>query len=132
MITDHLCDECEGHFRQLQKILTDLDIDFILDPLLVRGLGYYTKTAFEILHPGLGGQNALCGGGRYDGLARDCGGGDVPAIGFSSGIERLLENLPEKALAELAQKRPDAFFIIAGEEAVSRAMNPVCTSLIGA
>ncbi|MCK4537212.1 MAG: histidine--tRNA ligase [Candidatus Krumholzibacteria bacterium] len=122
VITDHLCGECEEHFQKLQKILKDLDIDFVLDPLLVRGLDYYTRTAFEILRPGLGGQNALCGGGRYDGLARDCGGGDVPAIGFSSGIERLLENLPEKALAELGPKRPDVFFIIAGEEGASMAM----------
>ncbi|MBU8922163.1 MAG: histidine--tRNA ligase [Bacteroidales bacterium] len=122
VITDHLCVECEDHFKQLQRILTDIGIDFVLDPLLVRGLDYYTRTAFEILHPELGGQNALCGGGRYDGLARDCGGGDVPAIGFSSGIERLLENLPEKALDELSQKPPDAFFIVADESAISRVM----------
>jgi histidyl-tRNA synthetase len=74
-----------------------MGVDFIRDPLLVRGLDYYTKTAYEVLHPGLGGQNALCGGGRYDGLAEECGGGKIPAVGFSSGMERLLENLPESA-----------------------------------
>jgi histidyl-tRNA synthetase len=94
VITDHLCAECRDHFEALQRILSAMEIRFALDPLLVRGLDYYTKTAFEILHPALGAQNALCGGGRYDGLAEDCGGPPVPAVGFSAGLERLMEVLP--------------------------------------
>ena len=74
VMTDHLCAECSEHFASLQRILGEMGISFVHDPLLVRGLDYYTRTAFEILHPGLGGQNALCGGGRYDGLAEDCRG----------------------------------------------------------
>jgi histidyl-tRNA synthetase len=77
-ITDHLCADCRDHFVKLQGMLGEMGIRYALDPLLVRGLDYYTKTAFEILHPSLGAQNALCGGGRYDGLAEDCGGPPIP------------------------------------------------------
>jgi histidyl-tRNA synthetase len=112
VITDHLCSECSEHFRELQAILREMKVEFILDPLLVRGLDYYTKTAYEVLHPGLGGQNALCGGGRYDGLAEECGGGSIPAVGFSAGMERLMENLPEELAGKIGLDPVDAFFIL--------------------
>ena len=96
VITDHLCEGCRDHFEKLQGILAAMGITYVLDPLLVRGLDYYTKTAFEVLHPALGAQNALCGGGRYDGLAEDCGGPPIPAVGFSAGMERLMEILPRE------------------------------------
>ena len=112
LITDHLCSECSEHFRELQAILREMKVEFILDPLLVRGLDYYTKTAYEVLHPGLGGQNALCGGGRYDGLAEECGGGSIPAVGFSAGMERLMENLPEELAGKIGLDPVDAFFIL--------------------
>jgi histidyl-tRNA synthetase len=118
VITDHLCDECSEHFSGLQSILRGMNVDFMLDPLLVRGLDYYTKTAYEVLHPGLGGQNALCGGGRYDGLAEECGGGKIPAVGFSAGMERLMENLPEEFAGKLGLDPVDAVFILP-EESVS-------------
>jgi len=95
VITDHLCEECRDHFETLKEILSAIGVGFKIDPLLVRGLDYYTKTAFEIIHPGLGSQNALCGGGRYDGLAQECGGGFIPAVGFSAGMERLIDTLPD-------------------------------------
>ena len=117
VITDHLCDECSMHFSGLQSILRGMDVDFMLDPLLVRGLDYYTKTAYEVLHPGLGGQNALCGGGRYDGLAKECGGGDIPAVGFSAGMERLMENLPAEFAERLGHEPVDAFFVLPEESA---------------
>jgi histidyl-tRNA synthetase len=85
-----LCDECREHFRRVQEILTELAIGFALDPRLVRGLDYYTKTAFEITHPGLGAQSTLIGGGRYDGLIEEVGGPPTPGIGFGSGMERVL------------------------------------------
>jgi histidyl-tRNA synthetase len=116
VITDHLCAECSEHFEGLQAILRGMRVDFMLDPLLVRGLDYYTKTAYEVLHPGLGGQNALCGGGRYDGLAEECGGGKIPAVGFSAGMERLLENLPEEFMGKIGLEPADAFFILPDEE----------------
>ena len=117
VITDHLCSECSEHFEGLQSILRDMKVEFILDPLLVRGLDYYTKTAYEVLHPGLGGQNALCGGGRYDGLAEECGGGSIPAVGFSAGMERLMENLPEELAGKIGLDPVDAFFILPDESA---------------
>lgn len=95
VITDHLCEDCRTHFSDLRGLLAEIGISYELDPLLVRGLDYYTKTAFEIIHPGLGAQNALCGGGRYDGLAEELGGGQIPAVGFSAGLERLIQALPE-------------------------------------
>jgi histidyl-tRNA synthetase len=123
VITDHLCDECESHFNELQGLLTEMKISFVIDSLLVRGLDYYTKTAFEILHPGVGAQNALCGGGRYDGLAEDCGGPFIPAIGFSSGLERLLDNMPDDAVDLATGKKTGLFFAVPDQDFRARAMN---------
>jgi histidyl-tRNA synthetase len=89
-IADCLCDECHDHFSGLKALLMAVGIDFILDPRLVRGLDYYTKTAFEIQYPPLGAQSAICGGGRYDGLVAECGGQSTPGIGFAIGLERVL------------------------------------------
>lgn len=87
---DYLCDECGKHFEQVQGYLAALEIPFELNPRLVRGLDYYTKTAFEIVHTGLGAQDSICGGGRYDGLVEQCGGKPTPAVGGAAGVERLL------------------------------------------
>jgi histidyl-tRNA synthetase len=111
-ITDHLCAECRDHFVKLQGMLDEMGIRYALDPLLVRGLDYYTKTAFEILHPSLGAQNALCGGGRYDGLAEDCGGPPIPAVGFSAGLERLMEVLPAGFAAARRERQTDVFVVV--------------------
>ena len=85
-----LCDDCGTHFNKLKELLTATNISYNLNPRLVRGLDYYTKTAFEIQYEPLGAQSAVCGGGRYDGLIGECGGNDTPAIGFAIGIERVL------------------------------------------
>jgi histidyl-tRNA synthetase len=122
VITDHLCDECSMHFDRLKLILDELGILYTHDPLLVRGLDYYTKTAFEILHPELGAQNALCGGGRYDGLSEDCGGGYTPAVGFSAGVERLIETLPEDFAIEEASNEGSIYFVPLGDSAEIRAL----------
>ncbi len=121
-ITDHLCADCRGHFEKLQGMLGDMDIRYALDPLLVRGLDYYTKTAFEILHPSLGAQNALCGGGRYDGLAEDCGGPSIPAVGFSAGMERLMEILPASFAAARRERRTDVFVVVLDASFDARAL----------
>lgn len=89
-ITDYLCEECKNHFDQVKGYLHDLDISFQLVPRLVRGLDYYTRTTFEVISKKLGGQDALGGGGRYDHLIEELGGEPTPAVGFASGIERLL------------------------------------------
>lgn len=92
-ITDYLCEECRDHFQTVQELLTAAGIPYILNPRLVRGLDYYTKTAFEIQNEKIGAKGAMCGGGRYDGLADDIGGVHVPAVGFAVGIERILNAL---------------------------------------
>lgn len=92
-ITDYLCEECRSHFQTVQELLTAAGIPYALNPRLVRGLDYYTKTAFEIQNEKIGAKGAMCGGGRYDGLADDIGGVHVPAVGFAVGIERILNAL---------------------------------------
>jgi len=121
-ITDHLCEACRDHFTRLQGILSEMSIPFVIDPLLVRGLDYYTKTAFEIVHPGLGAQNALCGGGRYDGLSEDCGGPPIPAVGFSAGMERLMEVAPETPAGGEAERSPTVCVIVLDESGSARAL----------
>jgi histidyl-tRNA synthetase len=123
VITDHLCDECRDHFGRLQQILAGMGIRYVCDPLLVRGLDYYTKTAFEVLHPALGAQNALCGGGRYDGLAEDCGGPPVPAVGFSAGMERLMEVLPEAFAGARPGRETDISVAVLGESSLEGALS---------
>ncbi|NEQ52423.1 MAG: histidine--tRNA ligase [Leptolyngbya sp. SIO3F4] len=88
-LLDHLSEDSQRHFNQVQQQLSALDIDFSINPRLVRGLDYYTHTAFEIMSDDLGAQATVCGGGRYDGLVQQLGGPDVPAIGFAIGLERL-------------------------------------------
>ena len=86
----HLCPECKGHFDKVKEGLDSLNIGYKINPYLVRGLDYYTRTVFELIHHGLGAQNALGAGGRYDNLVGDLGGPSLGAIGFAFGIERLL------------------------------------------
>ncbi|MBA3349163.1 MAG: histidine--tRNA ligase, partial [Actinobacteria bacterium] len=90
LITDHLCDGCRSHFEAVQSHLVKLGVGYTLDPHLVRGLDYYTRTAFEFTAGGLGSQNAVGGGGRYDGLAESLGGAPLPGIGFALGLDRIL------------------------------------------
>lgn len=89
-ILDSLCHECRDHFVGCRETLDLYSIEYVLDHRLVRGLDYYTKTAFEFLHSGLGAQSAILSGGRYDGLIEECGGNPTPGVGFGSGIERML------------------------------------------
>lgn len=89
-ILDHLSEEDSKHFQKVRSLLDALDIGYIVNPALVRGLDYYTRTTFEIKGTALGAQDALCGGGRYDELIKDLGGNDTPAVGFAAGMERLI------------------------------------------
>lgn len=93
-ILDYLCAECDTHFSAVKSLLTDLKLNFTVNPKMVRGLDYYTKTAFEVKSGALGAQNSLAGGGRYDGLVSFLGGPEVPGIGFGIGMERLMACLP--------------------------------------
>ena len=93
-ILDYLCTDCDTHFSAVKSFLTDLNLSFTINPKMVRGLDYYTKTAFEVKSGALGAQNSLAGGGRYDGLVSFLGGPEVPGIGFGIGMERLIACLP--------------------------------------
>ena len=118
-ITDCLCDECSDHFAKLKEHLANAGISFQHDPRLVRGLDYYTKTAFEIKYPPLGAQSAVAGGGRYDGLIEEMGGNPTPAVGFATGLERLLLALESQNLLPEKNRSVDAYVVALGEAAQS-------------
>jgi histidyl-tRNA synthetase len=98
IVSDYLCTECTEHFAAVRSYLDDLEIAYELNPRMVRGLDYYTKTAFEVVAGGLGAQNTVGAGGRYDHLVAELGGPDIPGIGFAIGMERLLLILPHEPL----------------------------------
>ncbi|BAL82659.1 putative histidyl-tRNA synthetase [Selenomonas ruminantium subsp. lactilytica TAM6421] len=116
-ITDCLCEECQEHFHKVQHFLRSAGVEFELDARLVRGLDYYTKTAFEIKYPPLGAQSAVAGGGRYDGLIEEIGGNPTPAVGFATGLERVLLALEKQNLLPEMDTKTDAFVVALGEEA---------------
>ncbi len=111
---DYLCAECREHFDAVQQTLEGYGIDFRVSHRLVRGLDYYTRTTFEILGQGIGSQNAVLGGGRYDNLVKALGGPDRAGIGFAAGLERLVLAMPESAGATA---RVDAFVVAVGDAA---------------
>ena len=112
-----LCDECREHFNAVKKFLTAAGVDFEIDARLVRGLDYYTKTAFEIQYTPLGAQSAVAGGGRYDGLIKEIGGDDTPAVGFAAGLERILLALELQKLLPEQNKKIAAFVVASGAAA---------------
>lgn len=112
IITDFLCDECRAHFADLRHYLDDADRPYAINPRLVRGLDYYTKTVFEVKAEGaLGAQNTIGAGGRYDGLVDVLGGLDTPGVGFATGIERLVLLLQEQEITPPPLPTPDIFFV---------------------
>jgi histidyl-tRNA synthetase len=118
-ILEFICGDCERHFKGVQDYLGLLGIAFTINPMLVRGLDYYTRTTFEIQTDRLGAQNAVLGGGRYDGLSKQLGGPDHPAIGFALGMERLITLLQEEGQEK--NPVPDLFIIGLGEDAEKKA-----------
>ncbi len=115
---EFLCDECRDHFESVQGYLKRSDVSFVLDHRLVRGLDYYTRTAFEIQTELLGSQNAVAGGGRYDGLIKLLGGPDHPAIGFALGIERVISLVQGQDEEDFEIRGPDLFIAALGDNAV--------------
>ncbi len=122
VISDHLNDESKEHFDQVCRMLESLDIDYTLDPLLVRGMDYYTRTAFELTSPDLGSQDALAGGGRYDLLVEEIGGKPTPAVGFAAGMERLFIACDELDIELAEPKKVDVFIVSLGDNAIKWAL----------
>jgi len=121
-ITEHICDKCENHFKQVQAFLNSTKISYSINSKLVRGLDYYTHTAFEVTSGKLGAQNAICGGGRYNTLVEEFEGPSTPCFGFALGLERLIALVPFDKVENI-DKKPDIFVIPLGEEAESTAFN---------
>ncbi|MDQ5816110.1 MAG: histidine--tRNA ligase, partial [Actinomycetota bacterium] len=122
VITEHLCDSCRKHFEAVRASLDEVNVPYDIDPTLVRGLDYYTRTAFEYVAGGLGAQNAVGGGGRYDGLSESLGGPPLPGIGFALGLDRILLAQPA---AEGVDAPVQAFVVALGEEATRAAFRIV-------
>jgi histidyl-tRNA synthetase len=115
VILDFICGTCRDHFEKVKEHLTRFDIPHSLNAKMVRGLDYYTQTAFEVITESLGAQNAVAGGGRYDGLVKELGGEDIPGVGFAIGFERLVSMIPAKD--ETFIVHPDIFIAALGDEA---------------
>jgi histidyl-tRNA synthetase len=122
---DHLCPDCRTHFKTVKHSLEKLGVDFIIDDTLVRGLDYYTRTAWEVQTTTLGAQSAVAGGGRYDGLVEALGGPSTPAIGFAIGFDRLVEVM-EQLDNQTCEKAPDIFIVSLGADAREYAFEWSC------
>lgn len=122
VITDYLCKECSTHFDDLKKYLTSLGIAYSINPKIVRGLDYYTKTVFEFVTTEIGAQGTVCGGGRYDGLVEELGGKPTPSLGFAMGIERILLLMEKQGAEFLPEKELDLYIAPMDESAVTKAM----------
>ena len=116
-IHEHLCTECHDHFEEVKTLLDAANVQYNLNPRLVRGLDYYTKTAFEVQYTPLGAQSAVAGGGRYDGLVEQLEGPSTPAIGFAMGMERLLLALEKQNLLPEPAVDPSVFVVALGDAA---------------
>ena len=118
LMADHLCDNCKDHFDQLKSYLDEMDIKYVVDKKIVRGLDYYKRTAFEIISNDLGAQSTVCGGGRYDGLVEQIGGpSDYSGIGFGLGAERLLLTLEANEVEIGNPNHTDIFVVTIGDKA---------------
>lgn len=118
-ILDYLCDDCRTHFSEVKSLLSAQGVEFTVNPGIVRGLDYYTKTVFEFVSTAIGAQGTVCGGGRYDGLIEELGGNPTPAIGFAAGIERLLLLMENTGAAFPEERKPDLY--LAGMDGATRA-----------
>lgn len=117
VVLDYLCDECKKHFEQVKSYLTAMNIEYTVNPHIVRGLDYYTRTVFEFVSGDIGAQSTVCGGGRYDGLVAQMGGPSVPSLGFAMGIERLMLVLKNQGKELPSADKPDLYIAALGEKA---------------
>lgn len=123
MMIDYLCDDCRESFEEVQKNLDALGIEYEVDPKIVRGLDYYTKTAFEFVTTSIGAQGTVCGGGRYDQLVEEVGGPPIPGVGFGLGIERLLMLMEANGIEIPQPNQLEVFIAVMGDKAKAFGLN---------
>lgn len=124
-ILDYLCDDCRAHFEEVQRLLTLNNISFVVNPDIVRGLDYYTRTVFEFVSTDIGAQGTVCGGGRYNNLVEEVGGKPMPAVGFGLGLERLLLVLENTCNLHAEQELMDVYILPIGDRAKDMAVKIV-------
>jgi histidyl-tRNA synthetase len=117
MMIDYLCDDCHDAFEDLKANLDAMEIEYVVDPGIVRGLDYYTKTAFEFVTTKIGAQGTVCGGGRYDGLVEEIGGPSTPGVGYGLGKERLLLTMEACGVEIPEPEGADVFIAVMGDDA---------------
>ena len=122
VILDYLCDDCKKHFEGVKDYLGIMGIDYVVNPKIVRGLDYYTRTVFEFITTEIGAQGTVCAGGRYDGLIEELGGAKTPALGFGMGLERLLLVMQKQNCDFMQDKTCDLYFATMGEASVNKAL----------
>lgn len=125
VVIDYLCDECKEHFEKVQKYLDAQNIEYKINPQIVRGLDYYTKTVFEFVSNSIGAQGTVCGGGRYDGLVEELGGQHTASLGFAMGLERLMLLMEAQGCEFPQAEKPDLFIVALGEKATLKALEIV-------
>lgn len=122
VVIDYLCDACAEHFDKVQQYLKAQDIEYTINPRIVRGLDYYTKTVFEFVSSSIGAQGTVCGGGRYDGLVDELGGQKTPSLGFGMGLERLMLLMEAQNAPFPDASVPDLFIVALGDKATLKAV----------
>lgn len=122
VVLDYLCDECREHFDKVKEYLDTLNIEYKVNPQIVRGLDYYTKTVFEFVADSIGAQGTVCGGGRYDGLVEEIGGQRTPSLGFGMGLERLQLVMEAQGCEFPEPSKPDLFIVALGDKATLKAI----------
>ncbi len=119
----YLDEDCKEHFKKVQEFLKKINIPFKINPKIVRGLDYYSRTAFEFINTNLGAQNTLIGGGRYDGLVEQIGGKNIPGIGFAGGFERLILSMEAEGVSFGSEQNPDYYLVCLGDKAKDYSLN---------
>lgn len=125
VVTDYLCAECDEHFKMVQKYLKAMNIEYTINPKIVRGLDYYTKTVFEFITDSIGAQSAVAAGGRYDGLVDELGGQKTPSLGFAMGLERIMLLMEAQNAPFPDANVPDLFVVALGDKATLKAIEIV-------
>lgn len=122
IILDYLCEDCSTHFEKLKNILTNMGIEYSVNPRIVRGLDYYTKTVFEFITTDIGAQGTVCGGGRYDGLIEQLSGKHVPALGFAMGLERIILTMENQGCDFMPNQSCELYIAPMGDVAKDKAV----------